>query len=146
MSGAAGVRPPGGGGTARRRPKSIVEQETAIGPDGTVAVEIDTALAREIHPDQDHRYQITAEVIDPSRRTIVGSGEVLVARKPFQVCAWVGRGYYRVGDVVDAHFAARTLDNRPVEGQGKVTLLRIQYDRRSAAGRDPGPQLGPRYE
>ena len=36
---------------------------------------------------------------DESRRTIVGTGKVLVARKPFKVFAWVDRGYYRVGDV-----------------------------------------------
>ena len=40
---------------------------------------------RQLHPDHDHRYQIQAEVVDQSRRTIVGNGDVLVARKPFQV-------------------------------------------------------------
>jgi len=41
---------------------------------------IDTALAKLAHPDVDHRYGITAEVTDRSRRTIVGTGTVLVAR------------------------------------------------------------------
>ena len=44
--------------------------------------------------------QITAEVVDQSRRTIVGTGNVLVARKPFKVFTWVDRGYYRVGDTM----------------------------------------------
>ena len=73
------------------------------GADGTLAIDIDTAAAKAVHPDEDHEYQITAEVVDPSRRTIVGSGSVLVARKPFQVTAWVDRGYYHVGgDQVEA--------------------------------------------
>ena len=45
--------------------------------------------AKELHGDQDHKYSITAEVTDESRRTIVGTGNVLVARKPFKVFAWV---------------------------------------------------------
>ena len=60
---------------------------------------------------------------DESRRTIVGTGKVLVARKPFKVFAWVDRGYYRVGDTVKAHFQAQTLDSKPVEGKGELTLL-----------------------
>ena len=71
-----------------------------LGPTARIAVEIDTALAKIIHPDQDHQYEITAEVIDASRRTVVGSGRVLVARKPFQAFVWVDRGYYHVDDVI----------------------------------------------
>ncbi|MCI0380490.1 MAG: MG2 domain-containing protein, partial [Gemmataceae bacterium] len=64
-------------------PEVVLENEMQINPDGTVKVVIDTALAKELHGNQDHRYAITAEVVDQSRRTIVGTGEVLVARKPF---------------------------------------------------------------
>jgi uncharacterized protein YfaS (alpha-2-macroglobulin family) len=108
-------------------PELIADREVEIGADGTVKVEIDTAVAKAIHPDQDHRYSITAEVVDQSRRTIVGTGEVLVARKPFKVYAWVDRGYYRVGDTIQSHYCARTLDDKPVQGKGTFTLLRITY-------------------
>ncbi len=112
---------------SREQPEVVAEREVKIGPDGTVKVEIDTSVAKAIHPDQDHKYSVTAEVVDQSRRTIVGTGDVLVARKPFKVYAWVDRGYYRVGDTVAAHFSARRLDSKPVEGQGKLTLLKITY-------------------
>ncbi len=108
-------------------PEVVADREVEIGPDGTVKIEIDTAVAKAIHGDQDHRYSITAEVVDRSRRTIVGTGEVLVARKPFKVYAWVQRGYYRVGDTIQSHYSARTLDGKPVEGKGTVTLLRVSY-------------------
>ncbi len=108
-------------------PEVVAEREVPIGADGTVKVEIDTSLAKEMHPDQDHRYEIQAEVIDQSRRTIVGKGEVLVSRKPFNVYAWVDRGYYHVGDSITASFAARRLDGKPVEGTGKLSLLKITY-------------------
>ena len=108
-------------------PELVAEQEVEIGEDGTVKVEIDTELAQAIHPDQDHRYEITAEVVDQSRRTIVGAGTVLVARKPFKVHAWVDRGYYRIGDVIKTSYSARTLDGKPVRGSGKLALLEIKY-------------------
>ncbi len=108
-------------------PELVADQEVEIGPDGTVKVEIDTSVARAIHPDQDHRYTISAEVVDQSRRTIVGTGSVLVARKPFQVTTWVNCGYYRTGDVLEAHATARTLDGKPVHGDGQLTLFHVRY-------------------
>ncbi len=108
-------------------PEVIADRQVEIGADGTIAIEIDTAIAKLIHPDQDHQYEITAEVTDASRRTIVGTGKVLVARKPFKVYAWVDRGYYRVGDVVRVDFNAQTLDQKPIAGDGKLSLLKISY-------------------
>jgi uncharacterized protein YfaS (alpha-2-macroglobulin family) len=110
------------------QPEIVLENEVEIGADGTVEVPIDTTSAKELHGDQDHQYSITAEVVDESRRTIVGSGEVLVARRPFQVFAWLDRGHYRAGETITASFRSQTLDRKPVEGKGVVTLLRITYD------------------
>src|SRR5262249_27242003 len=76
-------------------PEVVAEAEVPIRPDGTLTVEIDTAVAKAAHPNHDHRYVVSAEVTDQSRRTIVGSGTVLVARKPFAVYTWVERGHYR---------------------------------------------------
>ncbi len=111
----------------------VAYQTVPIGADGTVAVHIDTAMAKELHGDSNHRYEIRAEVVDQSRRTIVGSGEVLVARKPFDVFAWTDRGYYRAGDAIEAQFAAQTLDHKPVAGKGVITLYRVTY----GAGQKP---------
>lgn len=109
-------------------PEIVAEHEVEIGPDGTVDVHIDTTLAKELHSDQDHQYTITAEVIDASRRTIVGTGKVLVARQPFRVFTWVDRGYYRVGDTITSHFQAQSLPSKPVVGPGEMTLFKISYD------------------
>jgi uncharacterized protein YfaS (alpha-2-macroglobulin family) len=110
------------------QPEIVADGEVKIGEDGTVRIEIDTALASLIHPDTDHRYTITAEVRDQSRRTIVGQGHVLVARQPFKVYAWTVRGHYRVGDTVQAGFKAQTLAQKPVQGKGLLKLLRITYE------------------
>ena len=108
-------------------PEVVAEREVRIGKDGTVDVEIDTSVAAEIHGDMDHRYEVTAEVRDKSRRTIVGKGSVLVTRDPFKVYAWVDRGHYKAGDTVRASFSARTPDGKPVKGAGKLELQRVTW-------------------
>ncbi len=108
-------------------PELVLDEEGAIGPDGTLTFAIDTALAKTLHSDTDHEYTITAEVVDASRRTIVGGGSVVVARAPFKVFCWLDRGYVRAGDVFAAHFSARTADGKPVVGQGELKLLKIKY-------------------
>ena len=108
-------------------PEIVADGEVKIGKDGTVNITIDTELAKLIHGDSDHRYTIKAEVRDQSRRTIVGQGDVLAARKPFKVYAWLDRGHYRVGDTIKASFKAQTLDQKPVVGKGRLKLLRITY-------------------
>ena len=115
-------------GTSHAPPEVVAEGEAEIGKDGTFSIKIDTAIAKELHGNTDHRYEITAEVTDKSRRTIVGTGAVLVARRPFKVYAWVDRGHYRVGDVVHADFLAQTLDNRGVKGSGELSLFSVTYD------------------
>jgi alpha-2-macroglobulin len=109
-------------------PEVVLENEVEIGPDGKVVVPIDTSAAKQQHGDQDHEYTITAEVVDESRRTIVGTGRVLVARQPFRVVAWLDRGHYRAGDTVEAHFQAQTIDQKPVRGKGELTLYAVSYD------------------
>ena len=109
-------------------PELILEQTSAIGPDGKVEVKIDSSIAKLVHGDQDHKYSITAEVVDASRRTIVGSGSVLAAREPFDVTVWLDRGYADVGDKITGTFAARTLDGKEVEGEATAILYATGLD------------------
>ena len=110
-------------------PEIVMEDDVEIGPDGTVEIKIDSSLAKAAHGDQDHQYSITAEVVDQSRRTIVGQGNVLVARKPFKVFVWPNRGYYNERETAEFRFKAQTLDQKPVEGKGQAKLFRVQYDK-----------------
>ena len=109
------------------KPEVAAEGEAELSSEGTFAIEIDSSLAAELYSDRDHRYQITAEVTDRSRRTIVGTGKVLVSRKPFNVNVWVDRGYFRTGQTVRAHFRAARIDGKPVSGKAEVKLLKIGY-------------------
>jgi uncharacterized protein YfaS (alpha-2-macroglobulin family) len=118
-------------GRGHEQPEVVLENEVEIGADGKVEIPIDTTAAKELHGDTDHKYSITAEVTDESRRTIVGTGDVLVARKPFQVFVWLNRGHYRGGDTIQASFRAQTLDRKPVAGKGQLKLYRISYNDKS---------------
>ncbi len=109
-------------------PEVVVEGDAAIGEDGTFLVDIDTAAALASHSDSDHNYNITAEVVDKSRRTIIGNGSVLVARDAFKVFTWTDRGHYQTGDTVNVGFQARTPDDKPVKGSGKLTLFSVKYE------------------
>ncbi len=113
-------------------PELVLEQSGPIGPDGTVKVKIDSSIAKLVHGDQDHRYSITAEVVDASRRTIVGSGSVLAAREPFGVTVWLDSGYANVGDKVTGTFSARTLDGKEVEGEATAILYRTLVNKAGA--------------
>lgn len=108
-------------------PEVVVDREVSISADGTVQVEIDTSLAKALHGDTSHEYHITAEVRDQSRRTIVGTGSVVVAHEPFKIYTWLNRGHYRVGQTIEATFLAQTVAQKPVQGSGQATLYRVQY-------------------
>ncbi len=109
-------------------PEVVMEGEAPVGNDGRFLIRFDTTAAKLMHGDTDHKYEITAEVTDASRRTIVGTGAVLVARRPFKVYAWVDRGWYRTGDVIHASFKAQTLDRKPVAGTGVLRLYQVHYE------------------
>ena len=113
-------------GRGHAPPELVMENEAAIGADGTVAIEIDSSVAQRFHGDTDHRYKITAEVVDRSRRTIVGSGQVLATRKAFKVVTWVDRGHYRTGETIRASVQARTPDGKPVKASGTLTIYRVR--------------------
>ncbi len=117
-----------GWGWPQAPPELILRNEVAIGADGSVEVEIDTALAKELHGDQDHRYSIEVEVVDASRRAITTSGSVLVSRRPFQVYVWTDRGHYTAGDEIAVSMQARRLDGKAVTGRAALKLLRVRYD------------------
>lgn len=112
-------------------PEVVAEQEVPIGPDGVVRIEIDTAAAAELFSDSSHRYEITAEVTDASRRTITATGAVLAAKSPFAVTAWADRGHYAAGDDVTVEFHAHTLSGAGVPGTGEAKLYRLSV---TAAG------------
>ena len=121
------------GGFSREAPEVVMDLEQKLQPDGSVKVTVDTAMAKELLGDRDHKYEITASVVDSSRREIFGNGSVTVAREPFKAYVWLDRGYGLVGDAMTATVQARTLDGAPVSGKGVLKLYRITYNKEGVA-------------
>ncbi|MBR6074750.1 MAG: hypothetical protein IKP87_05550, partial [Victivallales bacterium] len=121
------------GGFSREAPEVVMDLEKKLEPDGTVKVTVDTAMAKELLGDRDHKYEITASVTDSSRREIHGQGSVTVAREPFKAYVWLDRGYGLVGDAMTATMQARTLDGAPVSGKGVLKLYRVTYNKEGVA-------------
>jgi hypothetical protein len=119
-------------------PEVVAEGEATLDQRGELRIPIDTKLALQRRPGFDHEYQVTAEVTDASRRTIVGSGSVLAARKPLEVTLWLDRGHYDVGDTVTASVAVRTPDGNPAPGVGKLRLLQVGPPAEPAAPAEAG--------
>lgn len=111
------------------QPEVVAEGEARLGEDGTFELEIDTAAAKAAFGDRDHRYSITAEVTDASRRTITGQGAVHATRRPFRVTVWTDRGHYRTDDTITARASAHTIEGKPVQGAGELKLFRIRHDK-----------------
>ncbi len=107
----------------------VMKRELAIGPDGTVTVEVDTALTKEIHGDMDARFNVEARVVDASRREERGTGSVIAARRPFEVVLWMDRGHVSPGNKVVATVEAATLAGKPVAGaKGRLVMYRLSMD------------------
>ena len=103
----------------------VAEGEATLGEDGTFAIPLDTVLAKALKADADHKYQITAEVTDASRRTQTGGGSVLAAAVPFRVHGWSGYGYAVAGEPIEVNFTARTASGDPVRVVGEWTAVRL---------------------
>ncbi|MCC8189888.1 MAG: hypothetical protein LIP77_04505 [Planctomycetes bacterium] len=108
-------------------PELVATGEGRLDADGVFRLTLDTLPAKEAYGDTDHQYDITVEVTDASRRTIVGAGRVVAARQPFTATVWADRGYYGVGDAIQARLAARTPLGGGLATTGTATLYRIAY-------------------
>ena len=121
------------GGFSYEAPEVVMDLEQKLQPDGTVKITVDTAMAKQLLGDRDHKYEITASVTDSSRREIHGQGSVTVAREPFKAYVWLNRGYGLVGDAMTANMQARTLNGAPVSGKGVMKLYRVTYNKEGVA-------------
>lgn len=76
---------------------------------------------------QDLEFTVEARVTDASRREIVGSGRVRVARLAYSVRAKPAHNVHRPGDKVEFLFDAADANEMPVEAEGHVTVVRNRW-------------------
>lgn len=116
-----------GAGTRKALRELVSQGAVPLGPDGTYEIEFDTDKAKRELPNDDHRYTVEVDVRDASRRTISGSGSVIVTRQSFYAFIEADRGWYGRGDPVGVEVRTVTPDNLPVSAKGELTLARIRY-------------------
>lgn len=124
-------------------PEVVAQGETSLDADGNATIPIDTALAAQLHGDQDHRYQISVTVTDPSRRAITGQGSVIVSRRPLEATVWLDQGHYQVGQTATANVYLRRPGGKAEAAQGKFRLLRLSYDETSGKASKEVPNEEP---
>ena len=135
-TGAACGRCRSGGRSGQQPPEVVAEHEVEIGADGTVKVEIDTAVAKAIHPTR-----TTATRSPPRWSTSRGARSSAPAR------CWspASRSRSTPGSIAATTASAtrstpasraQTLDGKPVEGKGELTLLQDQLRQGRQAGRE----------
>ncbi|MDR2642717.1 MAG: alpha-2-macroglobulin [Planctomycetaceae bacterium] len=115
-------------------PEQVLINETEIGADGTVTFEIDSSSAKAFLPNNSHKYSITAEVIDNSRRTIIGTSSVLVAHEPFKIYAYTNQGFYTPNQKINVNFMTKRIDGKPVTGKGDANLYKLSYKKSKQNG------------
>ncbi|MFH5806092.1 MG2 domain-containing protein [Alienimonas sp. DA493] len=103
----------------------VAEGEAELDEQGTFEIPIDSSLAKALNADADHRYTITAEVTDASRRTETGGGSVLAAAVPFRVYGYAEYGYAVAGEPVRVNFTARTAGGEPLRQVGELSAFRL---------------------
>ncbi|MBE7464180.1 MAG: tetratricopeptide repeat protein [Planctomycetes bacterium] len=109
--------------------RELISEETRpLTKDGTAEVAFETKDLAARFPDQDHRFEIEAEVVDASRRTITGSGAITVTRNQFYVFLNGEQGFYRPGDKVKIEVTAQTPDGAPVAAKGKLVVSKVAYE------------------
>ncbi|MEM9700915.1 MAG: MG2 domain-containing protein, partial [Planctomycetota bacterium] len=115
----------GGGWRGSDPPEVVAEGEAVLKEDGTFAIPLDSSLAKALKAEADHRYQITAEVTDASRRTQTGGGSVLAAAVPFRVYGYTDHGYAVAGEPIGVNFTARTAGGEALRTVGEWTAVRL---------------------
>ena len=81
---------------------------------------------------QDYTYSVTATVSDLSRRTVSGTGSVIVSRSPFFIHFNQQTGFYLSGDEPEVEVLAMTANDKPVRAEGsfKVFVKKYSYGKK----------------
>ncbi|MCA9322492.1 MAG: hypothetical protein KDB53_17245, partial [Planctomycetes bacterium] len=104
----------------------VAQGEGVTDSEGRLSVEIDTAAWAAKYPEEDHAFEIEADMTDASRRTISGAGRVLAPRRALFAHVEPEKGFYRVGETTDFEIRVQKPDGTPKESSGTVQVFRIR--------------------
>jgi uncharacterized protein YfaS (alpha-2-macroglobulin family) len=118
-------------------PDEYSDGEAVTGANGEAVIQLDARLADPRFQGRHLAFAIHAEVTDASRRTIEADGEVRALASDFDAFLSLRRGFWAVGDRLQAD--VRTLDaaGRPIAAAGTVRVIRLTA-REGQPGRPAG--------
>lgn len=96
---------------------------------GMLEVLIPTEDLKKSLPLEDHRIVVEADVMDLSRRTISGSGQVVVPRRGLFAQLTPDRGFYRAGEKASIGVRTQTPNGKPVASRGTIIISRVTATR-----------------
>ena len=103
----------------------VLEGEGVLDDEGVLKFDVDTARAAKEFAETDHRYSVTAEVTDLSRRLIKGTGSLLVTRAAYFANVEIEGGWTSYGDAVVVHVATQKADGKLFATQGELVIKRV---------------------
>ncbi|TVR16738.1 MAG: hypothetical protein EA401_01035, partial [Planctomycetota bacterium] len=109
-------------------PELVAQGQALLDADGGFDLAIDTALAKALSGEKNHRYTITVQVRDASRRTEVAQGDIIASAQPFAVRVWTPPGYLQAGTSTTVQTAAQRADGGAIPGEVEARLYRLSYD------------------
>ncbi len=108
----------------------VMDNIVDIGENGVTLITIDTSFAKEVFGDKNHKYTITAEVTDNSRRKIFSSKSFTVSHKPFFVYLQSDKNLYFTNSSVKIKVNALSGNNMPVTlGNVSLTLYKVTNEK-----------------
>ena len=104
-------------------PGELVAKGTAqLSREGVAEIIVDTS---EFSQDSSHRIEVIADVTDDSRRSIKGTGQIVIAPQPFFAFLNLDRGWYQSGDKATVNINTRTANGFGVPTTGVLTLYQV---------------------
>jgi alpha-2-macroglobulin len=105
-------------------PETILEREAALGPDGQLAIDVETDLAA----GRPYEYRLEGEVTDVSRQAISGRARVRVDPAPWYVGLRRPPYFASVASGLETEVVAADVAGQPAAGVAvEVTLTQIQW-------------------
>ncbi|MHC4778959.1 MAG: MG2 domain-containing protein, partial [Planctomycetota bacterium] len=112
-----------------RRPaeEMVASGEAKTDAEGNATVEIDTEKYVELGKElgekaPDHLFTVKAEVMDNSRRTIEGNGQIKVTRSEYYAFIETPRGFFEKGERAKFEILTQNATGAPVKAEGKIRV------------------------
>ncbi|MEL7500736.1 MAG: MG2 domain-containing protein [Planctomycetota bacterium] len=106
-----------------QKPAELIKKGTAqLDQEGLAEIIVDTST---FNRDSAHQIEVIANVTDDSRRSIKGTGQIVIAQQPFFAYLSLDQGWYQSGDKATVDINTRTANENGVPTTGTLSLYQV---------------------